>query len=75
MQQNKTTELLSEAELKFIRRLRGLHAGSHLIIIIINGEGVASLSILNSGKFERLQAEGRPPPSPSQSIQPGTTAL
>ncbi len=68
-QNNKTPELLSEAELRFIRRLRGLHAGSHLIIIVMNGEGLASLCVLNSGKMERLQ---RPPPEQVNSPGAGT---
>lgn len=69
---DKTHELLSPAELKLLRRLRGLHAGSHLIIIITNGEGVASLSVLNSSKFERLQADRHLPPVTQPHIQPSS---
>lgn len=68
---DKTLIELSTPEVKLLRRLRGLHAGSHLIIINTTGEGVASLTMLNSGKVERL-TEGRPaPPAPQVHIQPG----
>lgn len=58
---DKTPELLTEAELKLLRRVRGLHAGNHLAIIQKIGAGVVSLSILTSGKVERLDTS---PPAP-----------
>ena len=49
--------LIAEAEMKLLRRLRQLQAGSHLVIILVDGQGMAGLSVLGSMKVERL----RPP--------------
>lgn len=69
---DKTPVPLTESEHKFIRRLRSLQAGSHLIIINTSGDGPVSLTLLNSGKVERLAGERRPDPPPLQSNpQPG----
>jgi len=56
----KTSEPVTPAELRLLRRVRGLHAGNHLVIIQITGAGVSGFSLLTSGKSERLQP-GNPP--------------
>lgn len=53
---------VSPAELKLLRRLRGLHAGNHLVIIQVSGEGLIALSVLTSSKTERLAPSEKKPP-------------
>jgi len=47
--------LLTEGEMKLIRRIRSLHSGAHLAIIQIDGNGVSSLSLLGTGSVEKLR--------------------
>ena len=46
--------LLTEGEMKLIRRIRSLHSGVHLAIIQTDGNGVAALSLLGTGSIEKL---------------------
>ena len=55
-------ESVSEAEIRLIRRLRTLRSGIHLCIIHADGNGVFGLTLMDSGKLERLR---RPEPSDS----------
>lgn len=47
--------LVSNEEMKLLRRLRQLQAGAHLVIIQTDGGGVYSLTLLESGKVEKLR--------------------
>lgn len=47
--------LLTEGEMKLIRRIRSLHSGNHLAIIHIDGDGVAALTLLGTGSIEKLR--------------------
>lgn len=47
--------LISDEEMKLIRRLRELRAGTHLVIIQVDGKGPFGLTLLNGGKLERLR--------------------
>lgn len=47
---------LRKEEVKLLRRLRGLHAGVHLVIITTDGSGLVSVALVDSAKSERLRA-------------------
>lgn len=45
----------SQPEMRLLRRLRTLHNGVHLCIIQIDASGVYSVSIVGSGKAEKVR--------------------
>lgn len=47
--------LISDEEMKLIRRLRALQSGAHLVIIHADGDGIYGVTVLESGKVERLR--------------------
>lgn len=47
--------VLSEAEMKLIRRIRSLQSGEHLAIIHIDGKGVNGLTLVGFGSPEKLR--------------------
>lgn len=44
-------------EERLIRRLRTLTSGTHSLIIVIDGSGLISLSVLGKGKPEKLRKQ------------------
>lgn len=48
---------VTEAEAKFMRRIRSLGKGQHLILVSLNGAGVESMSVLTGSKVERLASK------------------
>jgi len=47
--------VISEAEMRLIRRVRQLPAGANLVILSTDGDGVISLTVLDSGRVEKLR--------------------
>ncbi len=47
--------MITPDEMRLLRRLRQLHTGVHLVIISTDGSGLRSLTVIGSGKAERLQ--------------------
>jgi hypothetical protein len=46
---------LSAAEIRLIRRIRTLQIGMNLVIIQVDGCGVSTLTLLESGRVEMLR--------------------
>jgi hypothetical protein len=50
--------MISREEMRLLQRLRTLQSGAHLVIIQTDGAGLYALTVLDSGKLERLRKTG-----------------
>ena len=48
---------LKPEELRIIRRLRTLQSGVHMVIIQVDAQGLLNMTLLESGKLERLRKD------------------
>lgn len=49
------TETIKPAEMRLLRRLRTLPSGANLCIIEIDAGGVYTISVIGSGKLEKIR--------------------
>jgi hypothetical protein len=52
--------VIKDEELKLIRRLRQLPSGAHLVILLVDGNGVYGLTLASGSRVERFRKAEKP---------------